>query len=111
MSKGKKNPPKLDPMRLVGPNGEFVSSFPANENVLTIGYIEELCEWVYHHNNMTDAEKLEYITQLEGIIAKHLSGEDETGKLMSEDEMPFGMPVNYIPTWSKKLIRKQKRKS
>lgn len=108
----KKNTKKLDPARLVGPNGEFVSSFPGNpdESILSIGYIEELCEWVYHHNNMTSAEKLFFITGLEAVISEKFSGEDENGKIKEDSDLPFGFPIKYIPTWSKKLIRNEKRK-
>ncbi len=111
MSKSGKKPKRPDPMRLVGPNGEFVSSFPKNGNTVTVGHLEELCEWIYHHNNMTNAEKLERITQVEGMIGMYFSGEDENGNLIHEDDMPFGMPVKYVPTWSKKLISNEKRRN
>ena len=84
MSKSGKKPKRPAPMRLAGPNGEFVSSFPKNGNTVTVGHLEELCEWIYHHNNMTNAEKLERITQVEGMIGMYFSGEDENGNLKTK---------------------------
>lgn len=44
-------------------NGNFVSSYQREQ----VGYIVELMEWVYEHNNMTYEEKMQNLLNLEGI--------------------------------------------
>jgi len=90
-----------DPNRLIGPDGEFVSSFPGGpgSDVISIGYLEELCEWVFYHNDMPEDLKLSRILALENEI-QHLLNGTEDGKPM------MGIPCRYIPTWSTKLIEK-----
>ncbi len=89
-----------DPNRLVGPNGEFVSSYHMDEDTITIGYLEELCEWLYYHDALTYKQKLRRLKAIEGMIRKHLAG----GHVSS-------MKINYIPTWSTKLINDEQCKT
>lgn len=49
-------------------NGGFKSSYQKGQ----IGFIVELMEWVYDHNNMTLEEKRNYLVQLEEIYENHL---------------------------------------
>lgn len=72
--------------RLNDSDGGFVSQYPK----ISIGYLEELCEWVCFHDNMTENKKIEYILGLEDQIRTHLSG----GNVSK-------FSINYIPTWSK----------
>ncbi len=93
--------------RFVGPDGEFVSTHTdIPEGHTNIGYLQELCEWLYYHNTKTDKEKLKDILAIEKIIQDLLNG---NGKIK---DAPFGVCVKYIPTWSKKLKddTKQRRK-
>ena len=79
-----------DPNRLVTPDGGFQSEFPGGKNKnYSIGYLEDLCEWVYHHDNMTNKQKLKTILKIEKIIAKMVK------RIVKN--------CNYIPTWSTKL--------
>lgn len=112
MSEKRNKSSEKDPKRLVGPNGEFVSSFKVTPELseYNIGYIEELCEWVYYHDNLNNAEKLERITGLESIIRMYLNGEDENGKIKEGFNPPYGVPIQYTPTWSTKLIEDEKKK-
>lgn len=80
-------------MRLVGPDGEFVSSYKCDEDTISIGYLDELCEYTFYHNNKTDKVKLKEIKLLEGVI------QDLLNKMIVNG-------CKYIPTWSKKLERK-----
>lgn len=76
-----------DPARLCDEDGNFVSSHPGGPGtgIISIGYLEEVCEWLYYHNDLTPEEKRSRILLMEGQIRKHLNG------------------INYIPTWSTKL--------
>lgn len=82
--------------RFVGPNGEFVSTHKLEPGTISIGYCEELCEWIYYHNDLTNKEKTEQIDNMEGIVRNLLN------KMSS-------FKINYIPTWSKKLEEKIKK--
>jgi len=79
--------PASDPDRLNGENGEFCSSHPGGEGNYSLGYMFELCEWLYYHNNMTYEEKEKHILNIE----------------KQERKICKGMGIGYIPTWSKKL--------
>jgi len=79
-----------DPNRLISPDGGFQSEFPGGKGgSCSIGYLEDLCEWIYHHNNMTNKQKLKTILKIEKIIAKMVK------KMI--------LNCDYIPTWSTKL--------
>ena len=82
--------------RFVGPDGEFVSTFQLKKGFICIGYLEELCEWLYFHDNLEDAEKFKRIKQMEGIVESILNGSDKEIPIM-------GIYCNYIPTWSTRL--------
>jgi hypothetical protein len=49
-------------------NGSFKSNYKREQ----VGYIIELMEWVYEHNNMTHEEKLNNLLNLEEIHENHL---------------------------------------
>lgn len=76
-----------DPSRLSNENGDFVSSFAGGPGTgsISIGYLEELCEWLYYRTDIDDEEKLAKILPMEKLIKKYLGS------------------INYIPTWSKKF--------
>ena len=78
--------------RFTGTDGEFVSTFKNEPGKTSIGYLEELLEWLYYHDNIDNDEKLEKILGLEEMISKFLKNSD----------MVRG-GINYIPTWSVKL--------
>jgi hypothetical protein len=84
-----------DNKRFVGPNGEFQPTEQPKEGTTTIQFMEELLEWIYYHDSMPFEEKMKFITGIEEQIQSLLNG-DQGGT-------PFGMPINYIPTWSTKL--------
>lgn len=74
-------------LRFIGKNGEFVPTIPRKDNeTISIGYLEELCEYVFYHNNKTNEEKLKEILELEKIIERLLSK----------------MKIKYKPSWSVK---------
>lgn len=76
-------------------NGNFITEFPFGDGEISIGALEDLCQFVYYKNNTTNAEKLQQILSLENMIQEHL-GE-----------------LTYIPTWSTELkdeINKNKNK-
>jgi len=88
--------------RFVGPNGEFVSSYKLEKGMINIGYIEELCEWIFYHPNKASDEKLLQILALENVIKEILNGDCDN--VVREGWIPpFGVHINYIPKWSKKL--------
>lgn len=80
-----------DTKRFVGPNGEFQPTEQPEEGTTTIQYLEELLEWIYYHDNMSNEEKMKFITGIEEQIQKNLNGSFSSRK------------INYIPTWSTKL--------
>ena len=80
-----------DTKKFVGPNGEFVSTYKLEEGKICIGYLEELLEWLFYHDNITDKLKLRQILAIEHMIQKLLNDYDSN------------MKINYVPTWSKKL--------
>ncbi len=47
-------------------------SFKSNYEKGQVGFIVELMEWVYEHNNMTYDEKLDYLLRLEEVHENHL---------------------------------------
>ena len=84
-----------DTRRFVGPEGEFVPSIPRKDGTISIGFLEELGEWIYYHDALTDDEKLERMLDIEKIIIKLLS-----------EIMPG---CGFKPTWSKKQKDKMKK--
>ena len=77
---------------LTNEKGEFVSQFPHGDGKISIGYLEDLCQWVFYHNDMTRDEKLTKILDVENLIQEVLN----RGELSQ-------MKINYKPTWSTKL--------
>ena len=77
--------------KFTGPNGEFQSTHQLEPGHITIGYLEEMLEWLFYHNNMSKKEKLENILNVESMIKDLVKSQFD--------------PVNaeYTPTWSKKL--------
>lgn len=76
--------------RLVGEDGLFKSNFPHGEKEYSFGYVDELCEYVACLADISDEEKLDTVLKLEDMLRRFLKG-DGTG-------------VNFIPTWSTKLL-------
>ena len=83
-----------DTKRFVGLNGEFQPTEQPKEGTSTIKYLEELLEWIYYHDTMSNEEKMKFITGIEEQIQRNLNGGNGAA---------FGMKINYIPTWSTKL--------
>ncbi len=73
--------------RFVGPDGEFQPTQQPPEGQMTIGYLEELMEWLYYHNDISAEEKEKDILSLEDMV----------------EDMLKPMNINYRRTWSKKL--------
>jgi len=71
-------------------DGSFKPTRPKNPGTVTIGYLEEACQWTYYRDDITDEIKLEKLLVLEGIIQK-LLGE-----------------IKYVPSWSPKLKQDEK---
>jgi len=81
---------KKDPNRLITKDGKFQSEWPGSKNKkYSIGYLEDLCEWIYYHSNLTKEEKLKRILIFEKIISEMVK------------EVVFN--CSYVPTWSIKL--------
>jgi hypothetical protein len=78
--------------RFTGPDGEFISTFKKEPGKITIGYLEELLEWLYYHDNIDNDEKMKNILVIEEMISK----------LLKDSNMVRG-GINYVPTWSVKL--------
>ena len=66
-------------------NGEFISANPHDDGHVSIGYLEDICQWLFYHNNIEFEEKLDKIQRIERMIEKYLNG------------------IHYIPYWSAKL--------
>ena len=97
MKKKTQNKKEKDPNRLVTPDGGFKSEFPGGVGQgYSIGYLEDLCEWIYCHDSLTDKEKMERILPVEKMIEKHLQGFSK-------------YKINYMPTWSTKLEEKKEK--
>ena len=77
---------------LTDEDGGFKSEYPHEDGNYSIGYLEDLCQWVTYHNNMTHEEKMESVLTFESIISGHLSE----------------MGIHYVPTWSKILNEAKK---
>ena len=76
--------------KFTGPNGEFQSTHQLEPGHITIGYLEEMLEWLFYHNNMPKKEKLENILNVERMI---------------KDLVKSEFNARYTPTWSKKIIK------
>ena len=85
---------------LTDDDGFFKSRYPGNKDDFSIGFLEELCEWIYLNPDNTYEYKLKTILDLEEMIQYALNG--------GEDERPMVRGgINYIPTWSTKLINEK----
>lgn len=54
--------------RFVGPDGGFLPSVEPAPGMISINYLEELCEWIFYHDDMTPEEKLGHIKSMESIV-------------------------------------------
>lgn len=70
---------------LTDENGDFISSSPHGDGKMSIGYLEDACQWLFYRDDLDDVDKLSRILVIENIIVKLLNG------------------INYIPHWSAKL--------
>jgi hypothetical protein len=82
---------------LTDKDGNFKSKYPGEPGKYTLGYLEELCEWLYVHDVLSNEEKVVQIMAIEDLIEKAL----KEGNISS-------FPINYIRTWSTKLKNKMK---
>lgn len=83
---------------LTDKDGNFKSKYPGGpEKGYSLGYLEELCEWLYVHDDLTNDEKLLQILVIEDLIEKSL-----------KESNVSSFPINYIRTWSTKLTNKMK---
>lgn len=74
-------------------DGNFLPSIPHKDGEgYTIGYLEELLEWIYLSNERDPQDRLSDILQIEKIISDGL----KSSKVSR-------FTINYIPTWSVKL--------
>lgn len=69
---------------------QFKSEFPHGNGFISLGYLEDLCKFIYEHPDLTDEDKLERILILEGIIEHRITE----------------MKAKYVPTWSPKLKKR-----
>ena len=90
-----------DPNRLIDENGVFKSEFPGGPGtgVTSLGYLEDLCEYLYYFGIEEKPAKLKRIKELEEWIQKIINGEVNEG-----DKPLIGIKAEYHPTWSIKLI-------
>ena len=84
--------------RFVGSNGEFKPTKPSKKGYISIKELEEMCEYLYNHNNMDNKEKLKHILDLESLIKDLIIDQYD------------GIDVTYVPTWSKKMKEYMKLK-
>jgi hypothetical protein len=84
--------------RFVDENGFFKPSVPLPKGKISIGYLDELCEFVYYGDD-PDTKKMESILGLEDYIRTILN-----------DHIVSSMDINFIPTWSKKLEKQIQKK-
>ena len=89
--------------RFVDENGYFKPSEPLPKGKISIGYLDELCEFVYYGDD-PDTKKMESILGLEHYIVTLLDGE-------ISKKMYSGVKINFIPTWSKKLEKQIQKKT
>jgi len=73
---------------LTDENGAFKSDMPHKKGEVSIAYLEDVCQWLYYHNNLTREEKLERILKIEAMIQDLLGGPNN---------------IRYIPYWSARL--------
>ena len=71
--------------QLTNEDGSFKSTLSLKEDEISIGYLEEACQWAFYHKDFSYIEKIEKILALEGIIQNLLGG------------------INYVTYWSHKL--------
>jgi hypothetical protein len=76
-----------------GPDGEFLPTTPKKDGEVTIGYCEELLEWLYYCPDIDYDDKLERILKIEELIDKLIN---RLGR------------INYKRTWSIKLQKSNK---
>jgi hypothetical protein len=72
------------------------AKFPHDKDTISIGYLDEVCEWIFNHPDIEKEDKLQRILALEKIIQGLLNGE-------TLERPPLGIKCRYIPTWSPKL--------
>ena len=70
---------------LIDEDGYFKSDMPYGDGSYSIGYLEDLCQFLYYNDSLTDSERLEKILGIEGVI-QNLLGE-----------------LRYVPYWSTKF--------
>jgi len=71
--------------QLTDEDGSFKPTVSRKDGVISIGYLEEACQWAFYHKDLSYIKKMEKILALEEIIQHFLGG------------------INYVPYWSHKL--------
>lgn len=72
--------------------------FPHGKKITSIGYLQEVCRFIYEHPDLTKEDKLERILSIEKIIQAYLNGETSV-----QDRPPLGMKCKYTPIYSVQL--------
>jgi hypothetical protein len=62
-------------------NGDFTS--PYMNRTLTVDYLEDLCEWYYHTDRLTDVERYKNIFDIEMMVHKHFRPDSEIEKTLT----------------------------
>jgi len=70
---------------LTNEDGTFKSTLIKTPGHVSVGYLEEGCQWLFYRKDLDYIKKLEKILTLESIIEKLLN------------------PIKYVPYWSHKL--------
>lgn len=84
---------KKHSLRLSDKDGNFISQYPGEVGKgFSIGYLEEMCEWVFFDEKLDIEEKRKRILGIEDIIKNIL----QNPKIHKNG-------ITYHPTWSKKL--------
>lgn len=79
-------------------DGNFKSKYPgkAGESY-TLGYLEELSEWIYLHDDMNDNEKMRQLVAMEILIQDSLNANNHST-----------FPIKYLNSWLEKLKKRLK---
>lgn len=81
--------------RVMDENGEFTS--PYMNCPSTVNYMEDLCEWYYHTDRLTDIERYKKIFDLEMVVRKHY---------LPNSEMEKTLTVYKFESWTDKAAKK-----
>ena len=74
---------------LTDKDGNFISENPRSEGKISIGYLEDSCQWIFYRKDLTDQEKLSRILIIENILNELIKKSIQN--------------CTYVPYWSTKL--------